>query len=121
MDDYSFERKIMQRVYATQDGAQHAAPLRNVFQPRIRPIRPPHLRARFSLAHDDIGREIEPTLEQARSHAVGVDGDVLLLELADLLHREATRDYDFDVSIACGIERAPDVPHQLRIHAGRLE
>src|SRR2546422_2877641 len=105
MHDYSFERKIMQRGYATQDGAQHAAPLRNAFQPRIRPIRPPHLRARFSLAHDDIGREIEPTLEQARSHAVGVDGDVLLLKLPDLLDREAAGDHDLDLAIALSIER----------------
>src|SRR5439155_21283642 len=122
MHDYSFERKIMQRVYATQDvGAQHAASLSHAFQSWIRSIRPAYLGARLPLEHHDVGREIEPSLEQARAYAVRVDRHALLLELADLVHGKAPGDDDPHVLEALGIQRAPDVPDELQINAGRLE
>src|SRR5947208_6752536 len=96
-------------------------PLRHPFQPRIRPVCAPDLRARLSLEHDYVGGEIEPALKKARADAVGIDGNVLLLELADLLDREAAGHDDLDVAIALGVERAAHVADQLRIHAGRLE
>ena len=45
----------------------------------------------------------------------------MLFEVPDLLHGEAARDDDLDVLKTTGIQRAPHVPHQLRIHAGGLE
>src|SRR5882672_12159327 len=122
MHDYSFGRKIMQTAYAPQDvGPQHAAPLHHAFKPRIRPVRPPYFGAWLSLEHHDIGREIEPSLEQARAHAVHVHRHALLLELPDLVYGEAAGDDDPHVLEALGVQRAPDVPDELRIHAGRLE
>src|SRR5438093_13606711 len=122
MHDYSFERKIMQTAYPPQDvGAQHAAPLRHAFQSRIRPVRPAYLGARLPLEHHGIGREIEPSLEQTRAYAVRVHRHALLLELADLVYGEAAGDDDPHLLEALGVQRAPDVPHELRIHAGRLE
>src|SRR6266704_1211043 len=122
MHDYSFERKIMQTPGRTQDvGAQHAAPLRYPFQPRIRPVRPPHFGGRLPLEHHDVGREIEPSLEQARAYAVRVDRHALLLKLADLVDGEAAGHDDPHMLEAFRVQRAPDVPDELGIHAGRLE
>src|SRR6058998_1727382 len=84
--------------------------LRHPFQPRIRPVRSAHLGARLALKHHDIGREIEATLEQARTHAVRVYRHVLLLELPDLLNGEATRDDDLHLLEALSVQSATDVP-----------
>src|SRR6266705_6039083 len=109
MHDYSFGRKIMQTAYPPQDvGAQHTVPLHHPFKPRIGPVRPADLGTRLPFEHHDVGREIEPSLEQARAYAVRVDRHALLLELADLVDGEAAGHDDPHMLEAFRVQRAPD-------------
>src|SRR3989442_10926049 len=99
-------------------GAKRSLP---PFEPRVGPVRPPHLPARLAFHAHHVGGEVEAALEQARSHAVHVHGHLLLFELADLLDVEAARHDDFHVLEAFVVERLAHVPDEPRVDAGRLE
>src|SRR5437762_5857635 len=71
---------------------------RNEFEARIRPVPAADLRARAPVAHHDVGGEVVRATDQRRADAVRVDRDSTLLELADLLAREAARGDDPDRS-----------------------
>src|SRR5690349_21736299 len=91
------------------------------FESRVRTVCPSRLGDRLAVHHHDIRGEVKASLEEPRSHAVPIHRNLLLLELPDLVRRKAAGHDNLDLLAAGGVERAPDIPHQLRVDAGGLE
>src|SRR5690606_18315674 len=70
---------------------------------------------------DDVGREVVLILEEGRTDAVGVYRHAQLLEATDLFRVEAAGHHDLDVLEAGVVQGGADVPHELRVHAPRIE
>ena len=82
---------------------------------------PPDLGARPAVEQHDVGGEVVLAADQRGADAVGVDGDVGGLELADPRGGEAAADDDLDVGEAGAVERAADLLDQAGVDAGGLE
>jgi dipeptidyl aminopeptidase/acylaminoacyl peptidase len=123
----SYLRDRLERYLAWYDrhlqplGAVRADRLLDPLQSRIRSVAPTHFRDRFPLHPHDVRGEVEASLEQARADAVHVHGDILFLELPDLLHGEPARHDDLHVLEPLAVQGAAHVPHELGVHPRRLE
>ena len=79
------------------------------------------LRRREAVREDDVGGEVVVAADERRADAVGVDRDVLRLELADPVDVEAARDDDLHALEAVLVERVAHLPDEALVDAARVE
>ena len=79
----------------------------------------PDLRRREAVRENDVGGEVVVAPEQRRADAVGVDRDVVRLELADALDVEAAGDDDLDALEAVLVESVPHLADEALVDATR--
>src|SRR5207249_1024152 len=90
-------------------------------EPRVRPLPAADLGAGTPVDADHVGGEVVAPPDQHAADPVGVDRRAGLLEGRDALGGEAAGDDDPDALMSGLVQRAADLPDQLRYDAGGPE
>src|SRR5215211_3334972 len=85
--------------------------LLDLFQPLVRPVAAPDLRARATVRQHDVGREVVRAADERRADPVGVHRDAARLELADPSGVEAAGHDDLHALETVAVERVAHLPH----------
>src|SRR5437870_6356188 len=98
-----------------------ALALGHELEARVRPKPAADLRRRTAVRHDDVRGEVVRASNQRRADAVGVYGDVALLERVDLLGRESAGGNDPHALEAVAVERLAHLEDEPLVDAARIE